>query len=490
MKSLSLLLVTILCGATSFAQNEEDALRYSQNYFGGTARNQGSAGALSALGGDFSNASQNPAGLGRLTKSNFSITQNVEVNNMTSDFYGNAKKESYLQYNWSNISYVKAYELNPNKFNNWYAVQIGIGMNRIKSFNQDYAHQGQADSSILHSFINEAEGTPEDNIYSWHAFSAGLAYDTYAIDPGPNNTYTTDFDSGKAIHDRTTRRSGGITEFNVLTASGNYANKLMVGASFNYQRIKYSETFIHKETFTDDSLWIRSIDYQGQLDISGHGFNAKVGLIYTPVDQLRIGVAIETPTWIMMQDYWWNDMETDTDDGLRVVDPLNKPTGSYKYNIRTPFKANISIAGIIKKYGSIGAEVEFVDYSHAKLSDKALSQAPYSFNDENAQIENIYRSVLNLKIGAEARFTKQFYGRLGFANYGSPYKSTSGNNLSPTRFYTLGAGYNFGIVYLDAAYVLQTRNEDFYAYDPTINGSLANVSVNNSQIVFSIGARF
>ncbi len=490
MKVLSLILVAIFCGATSFAQNEEDALRYSQTFFGGTARNQGTAGALSALGGDFSNASQNPAGLGRMTKSNFSITQNLEINSMTSDFYGNARKDLIAKYNWSNISYVKAYELNPNKFKNWYSVQIGIGMSRIKSFNQDYAYQGDADSSVLHSFIQEAEGTSESNIYNWHPFTAGLAYDTYAIDPGPNNTYTTDFTSGKAVHDRTINRTGGITEYNVLTLSGNYANKLMLGASFNYQRIKYSEEFTHAESFTDSALWIQGINYTGSLDITGNGFNARIGAIYTPIEQLRIGAAIETPTWMMMQDFWMNNMTTDTDEGQKFIDPTNVPTGSYKYNIRTPFKANVSAAAVIKKFGSVGAEVEFVDYSHAKLSDKPLTNSPYSFNDENAQIDNIYRSVLNLKIGVEGRFTKQLYGRLGFAQYGSPYKSTSGNNLSPTRFYTLGAGYNFGIIYLDLAYVMQSRNEDYYAYDPTINGSLANISINNSQILFSIGARF
>jgi hypothetical protein len=71
-----------------FAQNEEDALRYSRTYFGGTARNSGMAGAMSAFGGDYSVVAQNPAGLARLRKSNFSSTLNLENLRSEADFYG------------------------------------------------------------------------------------------------------------------------------------------------------------------------------------------------------------------------------------------------------------------------------------------------------------------------------------------------------------------------------------------------------------------
>lgn len=472
-----------------FAQNEDDALRYSETYFGGTARNAGYAGALSALGGDFANAGQNPAGLGRLTKSNFSFTQNIEVNHSNGRFGNNVTTDIFPKYNWSNMSYVKAYDLNPNKFKNWYAVQIGLGFSRVKSYNQTYNYSGVADSSILHSFIREANGTPSGDIYNYHPFTAGLAYDTYTIDPAANDTYTTQADPGGITHRRALERTGGITEYNVMTVSGNYANKLLVGASFNYLRSNFSETFTHTEDFADSS-WVHSIDYTGTLDIKGNGINARVGLIYMPIPQIRVGAAIETPTMYWMQDYWTNDMESMTDDGAKFVDPQFVPTGSYEYRVRTPFKANASFAAVLKKFGSIGAEVEYVDYGNAKLSSRNFSNAFYSFDAENTQIDNIYRSVLNVKVGVEARISKQIYGRAGFAHYGTPYKSTSGNNLVGRRFITAGAGYNFGVWYVDMAYVLQMKSEDYYAYDPTIEGSRSTFDFNNSRILVSLGARF
>lgn len=485
-------MAAVLPAGTSYSQNEEDALRYSLSYFGGSARNMSTAGALSAMGGDFSNASQNPAGLGRIKKRNFSLTQNLEIPFVKTDFYGSADRDSRAAYNWSNLSFVKAYELNPNKYKNWYTVQVGIGMNRIKSFNQDIRYSGAVDSSILHSFIREAEGTPETEVFGTYPFTAGMAYWVYGIDPDPNNpnAYITDFDSGQAEHERTIKRSGGMTEFNLLTLSGNYGNKLLVGGSFNVVYSNFKEEFTHKETYTDSSLWLRSIKYTGLLDIKGRGINARIGAIYMPTEQFRFGAAVETPTLMWMSDYWTNNMSTDTDGGKIFLESEEVPSGSYKYKIKTPFKANLSAAYVNKKWGTAGIEVEYVDHANSKLSSRRNDAAPYGFNAENLQINNIYRSVFNLRVGVEARINKQAYARAGYAHYAAPYTAESGNSLSPTHFITTGLGYNFGKFYLDLAYVLQSKKADYYAYDPTINGSHATFDIDNSQIALTLGARF
>ena len=57
-----------------YAQKIEDALRNSQVFYYGTARFMGMGGAFTALGGDLSSLSQNPAGLGVFRSSEVSIT--------------------------------------------------------------------------------------------------------------------------------------------------------------------------------------------------------------------------------------------------------------------------------------------------------------------------------------------------------------------------------------------------------------------------------
>jgi long-subunit fatty acid transport protein len=471
-----------------FAQNEEDALRYSRTYFGGTARNSGMAGAMSAFGGDYSVVAQNPAGLARIRKSNFSSTLNLENLRSESDFYGTKIKQNELVANVSNLSYVKAYELDPKVFNNWYSVQLGMGFNRINSFQQRFLIGGEADSSILHSFIRQANGIPDSLIYDQLPFGAGLAYDVYAIDPASGNQYTTDFTSGKALHERSVTRTGGMNEYS-FSLSGNYANKLYLGATFNATRVKFNETFRHKESFTDTSLWLQSINYTGKLNIEGWGYNLRVGAIFMPKDWLTIGASVQTPTRYNLSDNWSNNMTAQTDEGLKSVDNANVPVGEYDYRIQTPIKANVSLGIVLEKLGSIGAEVEFVNYPSAWLAAIKNSEAPYLFYQENLQIQNLYQMGINYKLGAELRLSSQLLARGGFAYYQSPYRENKGNALNPTLFYTAGLGYNWGNVYLDVAGVLQNSTNAYYAYDPTINGSKSTIKETNLRFLVSLGIR-
>lgn len=70
--------IGFLLGASSItptlAQTLEDALRYSQYNATGSARIMGIGGSQFAIGGDVSNISGNPAGLGFFRKSEFSFT--------------------------------------------------------------------------------------------------------------------------------------------------------------------------------------------------------------------------------------------------------------------------------------------------------------------------------------------------------------------------------------------------------------------------------
>jgi len=489
MKKLIVTVISVASFAPAFTQNEDDALRYSLTYFGGSSRNVSTAGAFGAVGGDYSFAASNPAGLGRFKKHNFSFTTGLENPNTTSSFNGTNTKDQGLAIKLNNLSYIKAYNLDPKKFSNWFGVQMGLGYNRIHSFEERIHYTGDTDSSILHSFINQANGTSPDNIYDAFPFDAGLAYDTYAIDPGPNNTYFTDFTSGTSFHDRTITRRGGIGEYS-LTMSGNYTNKLLVGGSLNFTRVTFSEKYEHKETFSDSSLWLQDIRYLSDLSIKGWGVGARIGAIYLPAEWLRIGLSIQSPTFYSLSDAWSANMYTNTDNGLKYVDESNVPYGSYKYKVRTPFRSNASLGIVLKKFGSVGVDVEYVDYSNALLSSKKFSDAPYMFVSENAQIENIYRSVFNYRFGVELRIKNNYYLRGGFAHFNSPFKQDKGNVQYPVQFITGGAGYVFGKFYLDAAFALRSNKVDYYAYDPTIGGSHASLDFKNAQVMFTLGFRF
>lgn len=491
MKKTVLTLAICAIAGYSFAQNEDDALRYSQVYFGGSARNMSMGGALSALGGDFSNVLTNPAGLARFKRSNFAATVNVENLRTIGEFNGSRNEETGLAANWSSLSYLKAYTLDPNKHSNWYGVTMGMGYNRIRSFNERIEYTGVSDGSIVQSFINQANGTPDSLLYNSFPFGAGLAWDTYAIDPDPfePNLYVSEMTTAPVIVTRTVTRKGGMGEYN-FSLAGNYANKLFLGGSINATRVKYYERFSHSETLTTaDTSWLNGINYTGELDVNGWGWNARAGLTFLPVDWIRIGLAAQTPTYFRMNDFWTNDNDSDTDDGLIQEDPAWVPTGSFRYKVKTPFRANASLGIVLKKLGAIAAEVEYVDYSGSSLDSRKFDVAKYNFVAENSQIENLYRSVFNYKIGVEGRVTQQFYLRGGYAYFPSPYKEGKGNVQYPKSFYTGGLGYNFGQFYLDGAFVLHQSTEDYFSYDPSLEGSRATIDFRNSQYMLTIGMR-
>ena len=76
------LVFAIFFAAGTQAQNEEDALRYSQLFDAGlTARSLSMGGAFGALGADMSEMSINPAGIAVYRRSVFSITPTYMYDN-------------------------------------------------------------------------------------------------------------------------------------------------------------------------------------------------------------------------------------------------------------------------------------------------------------------------------------------------------------------------------------------------------------------------
>ncbi len=158
---LSFFILLLNCGFYTYSQNEDDALRYSQTFLGGTARNLSMGGAMTALGGDFTAGSQNPASMAQFNKNNFSFTPSVEMVSNQADFYGTTTSSTHTALKIGNLSYLKSYNLNqlPNP-KGWATMQLGFGINRLNSFANYQQYKGVVDGSIINNFIQEAEGVP------------------------------------------------------------------------------------------------------------------------------------------------------------------------------------------------------------------------------------------------------------------------------------------------------------------------------------------
>jgi long-subunit fatty acid transport protein len=490
---LSFFLLILNCGFYTYSQNEDDALRYSQTFLGGTARNLSMGGAMTAIGGDFTAGSQNPASMAQFNKNNFSFTPSVEMVSNQADFYGTTTSSTHTALKIGNLSYLKSYNLNqlPNP-KGWATMQLGFGINRLNSFANYQQYKGVVDGSIINNFIQEAEGVPVSDIFYAYPFSAGLAYDTYLIDPdSTGQSYTTSYTGGDVMHDRIINSDGGIMEYSLIGAA-NYKNTFYLGGSFNINRINYSSNFKHFEEILNPSDWINTLTYTGFLNTTGTGVNFKLGSVFLPSDRIKLGLAFHSPTFYKMKDEWGNDMKATTDDPLfpnKFVKEEFKPTGDNTYRLVTPLKINISGGFLVHKQAIIGVEFEYIDYSTAKLKYSKANKS-YAFTTENQQIKNIYKPSINFKIGGEYKIFPALAVRLGYAVFSKPYTQQSGVKVSQQQYITGGFGLNFGKIYLDFATVYGIKSFDFFAYNPAIRGSQSSFQQNNINLSLSVGIRF
>jgi len=178
-KTFAIFIVSFLTGAL-FAQNENDALRYSLINYGGTARFAGLSGAYGAVGADFSSLSQNPAGIALYRKSEFSITPVFSSNNTTSNFVDQSLYASRNTMYLGNAGYVFSQNMK-GQAGPLVSMQFGFGINQLARYSNWMTLSGfNSHNSLLTTYVDDVNYTgqpPSD----WDNFGAGLAYDANLI---------------------------------------------------------------------------------------------------------------------------------------------------------------------------------------------------------------------------------------------------------------------------------------------------------------------
>lgn len=468
-----------------FAQNDIDAMRYSQITFGGTARFASMAGSMGALGGDISTLSFNPAGIAIFKKTELSISTAVFSQTTNSVYNANTSTASKLNFNLGNIGFVATINLiNEKNTSGWENLNFGFGYNRTNNFHNRMDIQGDnKSSSLLDVFVANANGNSDNN---FDAFSTNLAWEAFLINPIVNDTnYYNHVIPNYGIKQRKLVETTGSMGETVISFGANYKSKLYLGGTIGIIRTRYNEETTFEEIDEKDTIAnFKKFTYGQNLATSGNGVNLKLGAIIRPNDWFRVGVAIHTPTTISLNDKYSSSMTSDLDNGI-IYDSIDSPDGEFNYRITTPFKAIGSVGFIIKKIGILNVDYEYLDYSTAQLHP--IQNEPNVFSDVNTLIRSKYTETGNLRIGGEVRLDPIAF-RLGYALYGSPFKNNENKNANRSS-YTAGIGYRQDHFFIDFAYVLTKYNEFNYLYDSP-NATIVENSYKNSSFMFSLGLRF
>jgi len=442
------------------AQNETDALRFSQSYYQGTARSMAMGGAFGALGADFSSLSTNPAGIGLYRSSEFSLSPTLVNAKTESTYNGMFGDDVRTNFSLSNFGMVLTTKVDDGKSSTpWKYYQFGIGMNRTNSFhNRSFIQGDNNEHSKIDVYLDRVWNTYPEDIEDQFPYDLYPAWYVYLIDTVRDNNgdliYTSPVPMGGVRQFESVNTWGSTNEW-LFSGGANLNDNIFLGATLGlpYTRFFKESTYTEKDV-NDDYQGFEEWSYSETLESRGMGLNLKLGLIVWPVDWLRLGAAFHTPTYYAeIQDIWYTSTEA------RLEPDYNKkssPTGEYVYGITTPLRAIGSAAFIIGKYGSISADYEYVDYSKMRL------RAPdYSFTTENQNIRDYFTSTYNLRLGTEWRLN-QFNFRGGYAMYGSPYANDLNDGQKNT--YSLGIGYNEKNFSLDLAYITGSMKQDYYLY--------------------------
>jgi len=415
----------------------------------GTARYSAMAGSMGALGGDASVLNTNPAGLGVFITDDVSASLVINSNKSTASLAGKSTSQNTSKVNLGSANGVLSFQTKENSA--WKFVNVGIN---YVTQNVNDKLQSPGNANITQAIIPQGQTSPSDyNIFEGHLY--------------------------KTIGHRSKLNLG---------IGGNYDNKIYIGAAVNFSSVnieQYDEVKVSSlNTRTSKYFTKQNTPYIEE----GDGFSLSLGVIGKLSNAVRLGAAIESPTWYSI----------DREYNFYSRNSLGLSQNSYTENrtFRTPTKLTLSGAFIPNKHFAFNVDYR-VDLGKPNFGGGAADVQLNNF------YESTYKAQHEVRIGGEYRI-KSFRVRGGYAFATSPFKDHTetmfDNNanvvsgklsnyiVGKTQVISGGIGYDFKMFYIDASYQHRTHEHSNPFFAGTYvnrdgNGSEGNYSVSDTSIV-------
>jgi hypothetical protein len=456
----------------------ESAMQFSRSTPGGSARIQAIGGSQIALGGDYSSALSNPAGLGLYNKSEITFSPGFSSLTTKADYLGDRVSDVKTKLVIPGLSFVFNF---PREDGDFLGGSLAISFTRINDFNQSISYRGRnEDNSIIDSFLDKANGDDisqfDEGEYNYNT-ATGLGYYNYLIGPqsilnppGSNSEYFTDV-KGIPLQRENIQTTGASNQWS-FSYGANLKDKLFLGAGLGLTTMRYRSSKIYDEDFADDE-YFNGLTLEENLNIQGSGVNLTLGIMGRPVDFIQIGASYKTPTVYQlsetydasMSSSWKNDLDY-YGDGEKILADEYAETDIVKsdYVLVVPSKLSTGVA-FISKYGFITGDLEFTNIGGARYSSAVDG---VSFSDNNSEIKSNYKRVLNYRFGAEFRYNV-FRARAGYGVQANTYSSTFRNNNSNTdnneiRSVSGGVGIRAKKFFVDFTLVFSEGNNLYFPY--------------------------
>ena len=469
--------------ALAFGQTARDAFRISDyNYAFGTARSSAMAGAFTSLGADMASMNINPAGLGMYRSSEISITPNVFISSTTNNAYTNGMRLSdtndKTRFGIANVGGVATFLQSPNSALKNFS--LAFSYNKLADFRGvSYSRGASQETSMGDLFALQLSGIPSgslktpaeaDRIYdpffntdngNPYYWGAIMAYQTFLLNNpqgGPDTRYVFD---ALAVGDRVLPSqkkytSGNVEEYSIA-AGFNIQNVVYFGVSVGIQSFYYKETSRYEEVADAEDVGdLKWFQYNQRLHLSGSGANFKFGVTAQPVEGLRVGVAVHTPTYTNVDEEYRAEMRAAyKSEAEAAYSDTPYLLNSYDLNTPTRFLAGVS-------YTFWGRGILSVDYERTWYNKmKGKGDALDYLNDD---IDYLYKATNAVRVGAEYMVIPAVAVRAGYAYRSNVYRDENYKDYGKMQHVTAGLGYRGRAFFADLAYVYMNRKQEPYRY--------------------------
>lgn len=464
-----LLLILFLAYCLLPIAHSQDVQRFAERQIIGTARYVGMGGAMTAIGGDPSAVQDNPAGLGLYRRGEIMLTVDGTIDQTCQN--GSRGVYQRARFALPQVSAVWAWG-NPSKQRGMIYNNFMFSIQRLANYNRDVLVEGVG-MGMVETICEKTNGLAEEFLIDmpWNDEEVGwlsiLGYEGYLIDPVVDNQWipAVDFSSGTLSVSET-----GSADQYTLSWAGNISNQWYVGLSLNIPTITYTKRTSLLETSRNNSAELKSMYYASGIGVSG-----AVGLIYRPIQFLRIGASLQTPTVMQLSLQTEGDMYS-TIAGQKY-DVLTPSSGSINTEISAPLRTSFSVAGQMGNNALIAVQY---DYAHS------------------ADMEDVH----TLRIGTEAQAYRGLFINAGYVyessfmnkelavglDYNSIRTDMDYRYTAYSQYASMGVGYRSNVLVAQVAY--QYLWQTLHQYATEMQPTPIDVQTRTHRIVATLAWRF
>lgn len=524
------------------AQSAVDAYTITPTQLRGTARFVSMGGAFTSLGGDLSCMTQNPAGLGIYRSSDIGLTFDISSRKFGAQTDAGKYSASRTPVKFDNFGYVGVSNLN----GALRSIQWGVSYNRLAVFDRTTTGYNMPTGNSLTNYIaSYTNGTVADDMVdnsstnydpyfdSQADWLSVLAYNSFMINnlPGTSDRYCGLFGSGTTGDALYTIHEHGYTDEYNIDFAGNVSDVLFWGLGVGIVDMEYVSESNYSESMEGAMVYDQALDglttgnagfnLYNYRRIGGSGANLKFGVIVRPIEALRIGLAVHTPTWMHLSHNGVGETDYNyTPEVSGQTRPTNSgyaytPDYDYRSRLNTPWRFMVGASVLVGTKAILSADYERVAYNDMRMKKEEVDPRGYltgHFVDNtyvNEDIKNYFKAANILRVGLEYRISRHVSARAGYnfqsssvkseANSGQTEIFTSGTDPSyrfddATQNISLGLGYRYKSWYIDLAYQHTRQKGTYHAYTDYAGADgpapTASLTATHNNVVISTGFRF